>query len=95
MTDTVRRAIISFSQLDQYIRCPLKYRFMYVDRVDPDWIPAAIIFGRDIDNAAAHYFRGIRASIPPSLGEVQEVFASWDHGPKPPAFQLVKSATNC
>ena len=75
MTETVRRAIISFSQLDQYIRCPLKYRFMYVDRVDPEWIPAALIFGRGIDNAAAHYFRGVQAGAPPGLAEVQGVFA--------------------
>jgi putative RecB family exonuclease len=79
MTETVRRTIISFSQLDQYIRCPLKYRFMYVDRVDPEWIPAALIFGRGIDNAAAHYFRGAAAGTPPSLADVQDVFASsWD-----------------
>ena len=79
MTEPVRRAIISFSQLDQYIRCPLKYRFMYVDRVDPEWIPAALIFGRGIDNAAAHYFRGVAAGAPPGLAEVQGVFASyWD-----------------
>lgn len=79
MTETIRRAIISFSQLDQYIRCPLKYRFLYVDRVDPEWIPAALIFGRAIDNAATHYFRGVAAGTPPGLGEVQGVFASyWD-----------------
>jgi putative RecB family exonuclease len=79
MTETVRRTIISFSQLDQYIRCPLKYRFMYVDRVDPEWIPAALIFGRGIDTAAAHYFRGAAAGAPPSLADVQDVFASyWD-----------------
>jgi putative RecB family exonuclease len=79
MTETMRRAIISFSQLDQYIRCPLKYRFMYIDRVDREWIPAAIIFGRGIDAAAAHYFRGAQAGSPPKLAEVQGVFAScWD-----------------
>lgn len=79
MTETARRAIISFSQLDQYIRCPLKYRFLYVDRVDPEWIPAALIFGRGIDNAASHYFRGAAEGTPPSLAEVQGVFASyWD-----------------
>lgn len=79
MTETMRRTTISFSQLDQYIRCPLKYRFMYVDRVDPEWIPAVLIFGRGIDNAASHYFRGVAAGTPPGLGEVQDVFASyWD-----------------
>ena len=65
MTETVRRAIISFSQLDQYIRCPLKYRFLYIDRVDPEWIPAALIFGRGIDNRAVrdHVARRRRGTV--------------------------------
>ena len=26
---------VSFTQVDQYLRCPLRYRFMYVDRLEP------------------------------------------------------------
>lgn len=33
---------VSFTQLDQYLRCPLRYRFTYVGRVEPDFVPAAL-----------------------------------------------------
>jgi PD-(D/E)XK nuclease superfamily protein len=73
------RSIISFTHLDQYFRCPLKYRLAYIDRIDPEFVPATLIFGRGIHEAAAHYFRGTAAGTPPSLADVQEVFASyWD-----------------
>ena len=36
---------VSFTQIDQYLRCPLKYKFTYVDRATPDFVPAALAFG--------------------------------------------------
>ena len=51
---------VSFSQLDQYLRCPLKYRFTYVDRVAPDFVPAALAFGSGIHGAAAFFLRGLQ-----------------------------------
>jgi hypothetical protein len=30
-----RRPHVSFTQIDQYLRCPLKYKFTYVDRLEP------------------------------------------------------------
>ena len=42
---------VSFTQLDQYLRCPLKYRFTYVDRLKPDFVPAALAFGSGIHGA--------------------------------------------
>jgi len=35
---------VSFTQIDQYLRCPLKYKFTYVDRATPDFVPAALAF---------------------------------------------------
>jgi len=48
---------VSFTQIDQYLRCPLKYRFTYVDRLEPDFVPAALAFGSGIHGAAAFFFR--------------------------------------
>ena len=76
-TPTARRPIISFTQIDQYLRCPLKYRLAYVDRLDPEFVPAALIFGRGIHEAAAHYFRGVQAGAAPTLAEVQGVFETY------------------
>ena len=65
---------VSFSQLDQYLRCPLKYKLMYVDRVPPDFVPAALAFGSGIHGAAAFFLRGVQQGAPPSLADVQAFF---------------------
>jgi putative RecB family exonuclease len=46
---------VSFTQIDQYLRCPLRYRFNYVDRLEPDFVPAALAFGSGIHGAAAFF----------------------------------------
>ena len=48
---------VSFTQIDQYLRCPLKYKFTYVDRATPDFVPAALAFGSGIHGAAALLLR--------------------------------------
>ena len=47
---------VSFTQLDTYLRCPLRYRLQYVDRVEPDFVPAALALGSGIHGAAAFLF---------------------------------------
>jgi putative RecB family exonuclease len=70
---------VSFTQLDQYLRCPLKYRFQYVDRLEPDFVPAALAFGSGIHGAAAFFFRGVAERLHPSVGDVQSQFeATWN-----------------
>ncbi len=68
---------LSFTQLDQYLRCPLKYRFSYVDRLEPDFVQAALAFGSGIHGAAAFMFRGIAAGERPSVADVQGYFESF------------------
>jgi hypothetical protein len=43
--DTRRRDYVSFTQLDQYLRCPLRYSFVYVHHVEPDFVPASRALG--------------------------------------------------
>ncbi len=68
---------VSFTQIDQYLRCPLKYKFTYVDRLEPDFVPAALAFGSGIHGAAAFFFNGVAAGAPPTLEEVQGYFESY------------------
>ena len=65
---------VSFTQIDQYLRCPLKYRFTYIDRLEPEFVPAALAFGSGIHGAAAFLFRGGSDGTPPSLADVQAFF---------------------
>jgi putative RecB family exonuclease len=67
---------VSFTQLDLYLRCPLRYRFTYVDRLAPDFVPAALAFGSGIHGAAAFFYRGLAQGAAPSVAGVQGYFAS-------------------
>ncbi len=69
---------VSFTQIDQYLRCPLKYRFLYIDRLEPDFVPVALAFGSGIHDAAAFFFRGAGQGERPSVADVQGYFeALW------------------
>ena len=69
---------VSFTQIDQYLRCPLRYRFLYIDRLEPDFVPAARAFGSGIHAAAAVFFRGVGQGERPSVADVQGYFeALW------------------
>jgi putative RecB family exonuclease len=67
---------VSFTQLDTYLRCPLRYRLQYVDRVEPDFVPAALALGSGIHGAAAFLFRGLAQGARPAAADVQAYFAS-------------------
>jgi hypothetical protein len=69
-------ARVSFTQLDTYLRCPLRYRLQYVDGVEPDFVPAALVLGSGIHGAAAFLFRGMAQRGRPDLADVQDYFAS-------------------
>src|SRR6266498_4186117 len=68
---------VSFTQIDQYLRCPLKYKFTYVDRLEPEFVPAALAFGSGIHGAAAFFLRGAAAGTQPSVADVQGYFEGY------------------
>lgn len=71
------RPRVSFTQIDQYLRCQLKYKFTYVDRLEPEFVPAALAFGSGTHGAAAFLLRGRAEGTPPSLADVQAFFEGY------------------
>lgn len=70
-----KEAHVSQSQLTTFMLCPLKYRFAYVDRLKPAFVPAALAFGSALHGAIATYFRVLKEGkekLP--LGMLQEEF---------------------
>ena len=49
------RPHLSYSQIQCYITCPLKYRFSYVDGLEPEFRPASLHFGSAIHQAIAAF----------------------------------------
>jgi PD-(D/E)XK nuclease superfamily len=51
--------LVSFTQIDQYLRCPLRIPIPLYRRLEPDFVPAARAFGSGIHAAAAVLFRNV------------------------------------
>ena len=47
---------LSYSQLNCYLACPLKYRFCYVDQIPPQFTPASLAFGSAVHEAVAAFY---------------------------------------
>jgi putative RecB family exonuclease len=70
--------ILSVSQVNAYLACPLKYRFQYVDRIPRPWRAAAMAFGTSIHAAVEWFHRERLAGRQPELEAVLKVFdADW------------------
>jgi putative RecB family exonuclease len=70
--------VLSISQVNAYLGCPLKYRLQYVDKIPRPWRVAAMAFGTSV-HAAVEWFQKERlAGRSPELTQVLEAFdADW------------------
>jgi len=48
---------LSYSQINCYLTCPLRYRFQYVDKIPPAFTAASLAFGSAIHEAAAAFYQ--------------------------------------
>src|SRR3989442_1864609 len=70
--------ILSVSQVNAYLACPLKYRFQYVDLIPRPWRVAAMAFGSSIHAAVEWFHRERLAGRTPDATEVLKIFdADW------------------
>jgi putative RecB family exonuclease len=71
---------VSYSQINTYLLCPLKYRFAYVEGREPERVSAALPFGASLHRALALFFREITTKqAKPPLEAIQEAFrALWN-----------------
>jgi putative RecB family exonuclease len=69
---------LSFSQVSQYLGCPLKYRFQYVDQIPRPWRAAAMAFGTSVHAAIEWFHRERMDGHSPEASKAIEVFeADW------------------
>src|SRR5437667_10644625 len=70
--------VISVSQVNAYLACPLKYRFQYVDKIPRPWRVAAMAFGSSVHAAVEWFHKERLAGQSPNSAHVLEVFeADW------------------
>ena len=69
------RDFISWSQLNTFRRCPLQYRFRYLDKVEPEYIATSLLIGSSIYSAIELYHRRELEGAPlPDLDELEAQF---------------------
>jgi RecB family exonuclease len=49
--------VYSFTQINQYLRCPRSYRYRYLDGWREKETRATMVFGRSFENALGAFFR--------------------------------------
>ena len=64
----------SFSQLNQFLRCPLQYYFERVLKLERPYAPSVLVLGSSVHEGLAAYHRLLQAGQEIPAGHVQETF---------------------
>jgi putative RecB family exonuclease len=68
---------ISYTQINTYIQCPLKYKFQYIDKIEWPFVPSGLSFGVAIHKVAAYYYQKKMQGAELSPKKLSEVFEAW------------------
>ena len=69
---------LSYSQINYYLACPLKYRFAYVEQTEPEFTPASLVFGSAIHEAVGAYYGSRLEGDPLKPDQMLDVYRqSW------------------
>ena len=65
---------ISASRIDCYLQCPLKYKFRYIDQIEPDAIQPGLAFGSSVHRSIAHFYQRLMAGEILSIEQLHTAF---------------------
>jgi len=66
---------ISYSQISCYMGCPLKYRFQYVDGIEPPFVSAALVLGSGIHAALNRHYQAHLEGVRLEPSELMKTFS--------------------
>lgn len=71
---------LSSSRLNMYLQCPLKFKFYYIDKIEPEYIASWQAFGSAFHLTLKHYYRKLQQQNEVlTLGQMQESFkVNWE-----------------
>lgn len=65
---------LSASAINLYSDCSLAYKFRYVDKLDSEFLPEAMVLGSSIHDALAQFYMGLLTGEKLTLEELKDVF---------------------
>jgi putative RecB family exonuclease len=70
---------LSYSQINCYMTCPLKYRFHYIDQIEPPFVSSALAFGSCIHEAVGAFYQSFLEGESLSAGQIHDVYRqAWE-----------------
>ena len=70
---------ISYTQINTYLSCPLKYNFQYVEKIPWPFKPEGLVFGSAIHQALEHYYTGRKEGRAVPESEMLALYdAAWE-----------------
>jgi putative RecB family exonuclease len=81
----------SHSRLSSFEKCPLQYRYRYIDRIKRDIVGIEGFMGRRVHEALEHLYREVAKGRVPGAGEVVEVYRTrWAAEYDPARVRIVR-----
>jgi len=71
---TTDKPHLSYSQISTYLICPLKYRFHYIDRMEPSFMSAPLAFGSALHEAVGAFHQSCLEGDPLSASRMEDVY---------------------
>lgn len=76
---------LSYSQINTYMTCPLKYRFSYIDRLEPDFTPSALHFGQAVHSCIQAFLQSVLEADPLRADQLVDIYRQeWRRNEGPP-----------
>src|SRR5271157_5486360 len=76
---------LSYSQINTYMTCPLKYRFSYIDRPVPDFTPSALHFGHAVHSCIQAFLQSSLEADPLRSDQLVDIYREeWRKSDGPP-----------
>jgi putative RecB family exonuclease len=73
----MRPEYLSASRITQYLMCPLKYRLIYVDKVERDFLPSNLVLGSSIHSAIEGFYHNWQEGVRLTSETVIELFEAY------------------
>jgi putative RecB family exonuclease len=90
---TTEEPHLSYSQINSYMQCGLKYRFNYIDRVEPEFTPSALQFGRAIHSGIQAFLQGSLEADPLRADQLVDIYHEEWRGLDGPPIRYSKRET--
>ncbi len=65
---------LSYSQINTYLMCPLKYKFQYIDLIRPAFTSSALVFGSAIHEAVGAFYQSVLEGDCLTVSQVHDVY---------------------